>query len=293
MKVIQIFGILFMFFGLALNAQTKVDTLTNTKVIKLSKLGLQPSIVITKIQNSYCTFDVSTDALIQLSDNGVPSDVINEMMRVDAQSKNAIANQKNMKDPLTKRATGIYFYNPKDSIEPLRQVDPTVVSTNKSGGLGIALAQAYTMGLAREKVKSSLSGGNSHLQIEETSPVFYFYFERSEHRTADSWFFATATSPNEFVLAKLQENSNSRVLQVGDMNAYGGTSGVSNSSKIPFDYVKVSDGIYKVTFKESLKPGEYCFLYANATPTSFSNDKVFDFGIPKVEKPLWYKKNKP
>ena len=282
--------ILLALIGFRASAQTKTDTLTNAKVIKLSKLGLQPSIVITKIQNSYNIFDVSTDGLINLSDNGVPSEVINEMMRVDAQAKNALANKKDMKVPLTKRATGIYYYNPKDSIEPLKQVDPTVISTNKSGGLGIAMAQAYTMGLAREKIKSSLSGGNSHLQIEETSPVFYFYFERTADRTADSWFFATATSPNEFVLAKLSENSNNRVLQVGDMNAYGGTSGVSNGAKIPFDYVKVSEGIYKVTFKQPLKNGEYCFLYANATPTSFSNDKVFDFGIPKVEKQIKPKK---
>lgn len=290
MKKIQIITILLALISFDLSAQTKIDTLTNAKVIKLAKLGLQPSIVITKIQNSYTLFDVSTDGLINLSDNGVPSEVINEMMRVDAQAKNALANQKNMKDPLTKRATGIYYYNPKDSIEPLKQVDPTVVSTNKSGGLGIAMAQAYTMGLAREKIKSSLSGGASHLQIDETNPVFYFYFERTSDRTADSWFFATATSPNEFVLAKLSANSNNRVLQVGDMNAYGGTSGVSNDAKIPFDYLKVSEGIYKVTFKQPLKTGEYCFLYANATPTSFSNDKVFDFGIPKVDKQIKPKK---
>jgi len=284
MKKIHILTIALVLIGHAVSAQTKIDTLTNAKVIRLSKLGLQASVVITKIQNSYNLFDVSTDGLINLSDNGVSSDVINEMVRVEATSAMTAANKKDMKDPLTKRATGIYFYNPKDSIEPLRQVDPTVISTNKSGGLGIALAQAYTMGLAREKVKSSLSGGNSHLQIEETTPVFYFYFERNEHRTGDSWFFATATSPNEFVLAKLNENKNNRSLEVGDMNAYGGTSGVPNDAKISFDYVKVSEGIYKVTFKQALKTGEYCFLYANATPTSYSNDKVFDFGISKKGK---------
>ncbi len=284
MKNIQILTVCLTLLSFTISAQTKIDTLTNAKVIRLSKLGLQPSVVITKIQNSYTIFDVSTDGLINLSDNGVPSEVINEMMRVETQSKNAIANQRDLKDPLTKRGTGIYYYNPKDSIEPLRQVDPTVISTNKTGGLGIAVAQAYTMGLAREKIKSSLSGTNSHLQIEETSPVFYFYFESSASRNADSWFFATATSPNEFVLAKLDENKNNRDLKVGDMNAYGGTSGVPDKAKVPFDYVKVAEGIYKVTFKQPLKKGEYCFLYANATPTSYSNDKVFDFGIPKGEK---------
>lgn len=110
-------------------------------------------------------------------------------------------------------------------------------------------------------------------------PVFYFYFERSADRNPDSWFFAAATSPNEFVLVKLNENKNNRELVVGNVNAYGGTSGVPEKMKIQFDYVKVSEGIYKVTFKQPLVKGEYCFLYANATPTSFSNDKVFDFGI--------------
>lgn len=284
MKNIQILIICLTLLGFTGSAQTKIDTLTNAKVIKLSKLGLQPSVVITKIQNSYTIFDVSTDELINLSDNGVPSEVINEMMRVDAQSKKAIANQRDMNDPLTKRGTGIYYYNSKDSIEPMRQVDPTVVSTNKTGGVGTALGQVYGMGLAKEKIKSSLSGSTSHLQIEDNSPIFYFYFESNTNRTADSWFFATATSPNEFVLAKLDENKNNRQLVVGDMNAYGGTSGVRDNLKVPFDYVKVAEGIYKVTFKQPFKKGEYCFLYANATPTSYSNDKVFDFGIPKGDK---------
>lgn len=278
MKFSLLFSLL-AFIAAFANAQTKVDTLTNAKVIKLSQLGLQPSVIINKIQSSYPYFDVSTDALINLSENGVSADVINEMMKSDTQSKTAAANQKNMNDPLTKRTPGIYFYNPKDSTESLRQVDPTVISTNKSGGIGKSLANSYTLGLAKDKIKSNLSGAKSHLQIEETSPVFYFYFDISSSANAGNWFFATATSPNEFVLAKLDENKNYREMVVGDMNAYGGTSGVPHKIKVQFDYVKVSEGIYKISFKQPLIKGEYCFLYANATPTSFSNDKVFDFGI--------------
>lgn len=281
MKNIQILTIFLALFSLSANAQTKTDTLTNTKIIKLSKLGLQPSIIITKIQNSYAIFDVSTDGLINLSDNGVPSEVINEMVRIEAKASMESVNKKNQKDPLMKQKPGIYYYNPKDSIEPLKQVDPTVVSTNKTGGFGTALAQTYTMGLARAKVKSNLSGSTSHLQINENAPVFYFYFENNGNRSNDSWFFATASSPNEFVLVKLEDRNNNRELVVGDMNAYGGTSGVSDDVKVQFDYLKMSEGIYKVTFKQPLKKGEYCFLYANATPTSYSNDKVFDFSIPK------------
>lgn len=275
----HLFFSFFLFGVTCANAQTKVDTLTNATVIKLSNLGLQPSIVIAKIQGSYANFDVSTDALINLSENGVPADVINEMIKVDTQLKSTAANQKDMNDPLTKRTSGIYSYNPKDSTASLRQVDPTVISTNKSGGIGKALANRYTLGMAKDKIKSNLSGAKSHLQIEETSPVFYFYFDISSSANAGNWFFATATSPNEFVLVKLDEDKNHREMVVGDMNDYGGTSGVPDKIKVQFEYAKVSEGIYKVTFEEPLKKGEYCFLYANATPTSFSNDKVFDFGI--------------
>ena len=261
------------------NAQTKVDTLTNEKVIKLSKLGLQPSVIINKIQTSYTLFDVSTDGLINLSENGVSADVINEMMKIENEAQMANANQKDMNDPLTMRRTGIYFYNPEDSLKPIRRVDPTITTTTKSGGLGSAIARAYSYGVAMDYLISSLAGKNSRMQIDDPDPVFYFYFENNSNPDGDDWFFATATSPNEFVLVKLGTKKDSRVIAVGEANAYGSSTGISNKMKIPFDYEEVEDGIYKVTFKQPLAKGEYCFLYASSTPTRYSNNKVFDFGI--------------
>ena len=276
-KIITI--IILSFVTFFANAQTKVDTLTNEKVIKLSKLGLQPSVIVNKIQTSYTLFDVSTDGLINLSDNGVSADVINEMMKTDAKAQLTIANQKDLNDPKTMRKTGIYLYNPKDSVKIIRRVDPTVTSTNSSGGFGTALAQHYSYGLAKDKLKSNISGKNSKMQIIDTNPVFYFYFETNTNPGADDWFFATATSPNEFCLVKLDEKKDSREMVVGDANAYGSSSGISNKIKVSFDYEEVTEGIYKVTFKQPIEKGEYCFLYASSTPTRYSNNKVFDFGI--------------
>jgi len=260
-------------------AQTKVDTLTNEKVIKLSKLGLQPSVIINKIQTSYTLFDVSTDGLIKLSDNGVSADVINEMMKTENKAQMDAANEKDMNDPMTMRKAGIYFYNPKDNVKPIRRVDPAVTATNKSGGFGSALARAYSYGLSKDQLKSSLAGKNSKLQIDDPNPVFYFYFENNSNPDGGNWFFATATSPNEFVLVKLDIKKDSREMAVGEANAYGSSTGISNKVKIPFDYEEVGDDIYKVTFKQPLAKGEYCFLYASSTPTRYSNDKVFDFGV--------------
>ena len=272
---------LFAFVIAFANAQTKVDTLTNEKVIKLSKLGLQPSVIINKIQTSYTYFDVSTDGLINLSNNGVAAEVINEMMKTNTQAQMESANKKDMRDPATKRATGIYYYDSKDAEKPLKRVDPTIISTNKEGGFGSAMSRSLTYGIAKSEVKSNLSGANSHFQIEETSPVFYFYFQNNANPGADNWYFATATSPNEFVLVKMKERKDSREMAVGSANAYGSSSGISNKIKVQFDYTEIAEGIYKVTFKKPLEKGEYCFLYASATPARFNNNKVFDFGIPK------------
>lgn len=73
------------------NAQTKVDTLTNKKVIQLSKIGLQPTVIVNKVKTSITNFDVSTDALIDLSTNGVAPEVINEMMSTVTQKNTTVA----------------------------------------------------------------------------------------------------------------------------------------------------------------------------------------------------------
>ena len=285
MKTKFLITILLAFIGLSaclpwqVNAQLKYDTLTNKTIISLTKIGLPPATIISKIKTSVTSFDVSVDALVNLQANGVNGDVINEMIKIDESSNTSAEKQINSSNPNVMHKSGIYYYNPMDAAKPIRRVDPTVTSTNKSGGLGIALAQAYSYGIAKDKLKSDLAGKNSRMQINDPNPVFYFYFKNDTNPSGDDWFFATATSPNEFVLVKLDEKKDSREMVVGDANAYGSSSGISNKIKAPFDYEEVSEGIYKVFFKQPLKQGEYCFLFASTTPTRYSNNKVFDFGI--------------
>ena len=114
MKSKLFFAITLTFVSLIAYAQSKPDTLTNAKIIQLTKIGLQSSVIINKIQTSYTSFNVSTDALINLNSNGVSADVINEMMKTDTKVQMEVANQKDMNDPLTKRSAGIYYYDPKD-----------------------------------------------------------------------------------------------------------------------------------------------------------------------------------
>lgn len=276
--------LIFLILGLIIvnctySQQAKTDTLNNESIIQLTKIGLEPSVIAIKIKSSINFFDVSTNGLIELSKSGVAPEVINEMMKYETKKQEEIANYKDLNDPKTFRPTGIYYYNPANVDKPIRRVDPTVVSSGKSGGLGTAIAQSYTYGLASNKLVSIISGAKSKLEIDENSPVFYFYFEQSSTFKSDNWFFATATSPNEFVMVKLKAKKDSREVTIGSSNAYGSQSGISSKDKIPFEYTEEAPGIFKVFFKRPIDKGEYCFTYASSNPSRYSNDKVFDFSI--------------
>ncbi|NVN94787.1 MAG: hypothetical protein HXX18_05840 [Bacteroidetes bacterium] len=277
-----LFCIAFFFAFIYANAQ-QYDTLYNKTIISLTKMGLPAQTIISKINTSITSFDVSINALMDLQSNGVNGEVINVMIkRNDNANTKAVINV-NSKNPNEMHRPGIYYFDQNDKENPLKRVDATVTSTSKSGGFGVALAQAYTNGIANDNLVSAISGSNSHLQVKETNLTFYFYFENNANPNTDSWFFAQATSPNEFICVKLKEKRNRREMEVGSANAYGSTSGIPDKKKMPFEYEQVAEGIYKVSFKNPLKDGEYCFLYASATPTRYSNNKVFDFGILKKD----------
>ena len=62
-------------------SQTKIDTLKNETIIKLTKSKLPESVITQKINTSFCSFDVSVDGLIKLKENQVSDSVINLMIQ--------------------------------------------------------------------------------------------------------------------------------------------------------------------------------------------------------------------
>jgi hypothetical protein len=61
-------------------AASQTETLTNMRIIEMTKAGLAPEIILVKIRSSTDRFDISTDALIQLKKEGVKDDVISAMV---------------------------------------------------------------------------------------------------------------------------------------------------------------------------------------------------------------------
>lgn len=278
--LLKLLGILFLLFSFPAFSQTNQDVLTNETVTTLFKKGLGSSIIINKIKSSKTAFDVSTEALIKLKEEGLPDDIVSEMIESASKNKTEVVN---LNDPLTRHNPGIYFFNPNDADKALVRIDPTVVSAGKSGGFGQALANSYSYGLANIKTTSVISGPNAHKQLSGNSITFYFYIQAENSNMgrsgASNWWFTTASSPNEFALVKLDQKKDSRQFDTGKSNAYGSSVGIDEKKKIQFNYSEVAEGIFKITITGDLKPGEYCFIYTGATPSMYSNDKVFDFGI--------------
>ena len=62
------------------------SALTNEDVIKLVKAGLPSAVVLAKISSSRTDFDTSVDALVALSAEGIPADVLTAMAEADKQA---------------------------------------------------------------------------------------------------------------------------------------------------------------------------------------------------------------
>ena len=284
---------LFVLFSIAItcvNAQdmpaTKTETLDNKTVISLTKIGLPPTTIISKIKTSAANFDVSIDALINLQSNNVNGEVINEMIKRDELAKKEALKTMNSSNPNEMHAPGIYYYNPNNKEKPVIKVDAAVIGSNqvKSSNAGAFVPYGGFIPSTSEG-KSSLSNAHAHLEISEPNPVFYFYFEHNDLPDANGWWFATATSPNEFVLVELYDDKNNgnRYFKTGSSKSgIGGessSSGIPEKDKVSFDYTQVSEGIYKVTFSKPLAKSDYCFVYGSSAPKTYNNNKVFDFYI--------------
>jgi len=253
------------------------EVLTNSSVIDMLTKKLPSSIIMGKIKSAKNTFNVDTDALLLLTENGVPEEIINAMIEAANDNNRKLIvldpnNPKDMHDP------GIYYYKKTGENIEMVKIDPTIYSQNKSKGV---LAMTLTYGLAKIKTTVTLDGKSSRLRLDETKPEFYIYLDISGNQPSGTgeWWFSTASSPNEFLLVRLDQNKKTREVVTGSANIAGTSVGVDDKNKAVFKTEKIGKGIFRIYFDEPLQ-GEYCFMYAGNVPTGFTIlDKVYDFGI--------------
>jgi len=79
-----------------ISAQQNGELLNNEKIVKMVKAGLGDNVIIEKIRRSATAFDVSTDKLIELKNQGISDIVLEAMIKVtpkDISNQNTTSNQ--------------------------------------------------------------------------------------------------------------------------------------------------------------------------------------------------------
>jgi len=257
--------------------------ITNQTVLDMVKAKLPADLIVTKIQTSSANFDLSTDALVKLTQSGVPSDVIKAMMEksaaLAATGTASAAAPSDPNDPNSPHDPGIYVFYSDGRQRKMVMLEPTVYTQGKSHGV---FASAMTYGIAKVKWNAVVRNAHANVHISDQNPVFYFYFEEKSAGLSHASFGGTST-PNEFTLLKFEVKKDARETAVMKMNAFGASSGTDDKANIPFTFEKLKPGVYKVTPKAALANGEYCFLGAGeggayAAGAAQAN-RLFDFGV--------------
>ncbi|MFT3705422.1 MAG: hypothetical protein QM802_23840 [Agriterribacter sp.] len=291
-------------------AQT-TEVLNNKSIIELSSAGMSKKIILSKIENSTCKFTTDTKSLIALKKGGVDEEIIDAMVNkmsdtgaapaaaasgtkpskpsstaasasskpeTDAVSYTPSASSSKAIGLLKAEGSGIYYYQASEG--KIYELDPTVFSQAKNN----SWATALSYGFAKSSKVMSVSGSEANVQFKTPNPVFYFYFDpenKSLNAQAPTWF-ASVSSPNEFLLIKFENKKvkNSRAVTTASSNAYEQAQGIDDKFKTAFKFKKLEKGIYELYFEKGLEPGEYGFMYAGATATNGgSSPRVYDFGV--------------
>jgi len=272
MKAIKIIIVFTLMLQSEISFSQNISILTNKKVIEMAKVGFSEQIIVAKINSSQCAFNLELDSMILLKSNGVSDGIIAAMMN----AKQVSLAESNSDNPNEMHNSGIYYY---DSIAPfgekVKQLDENVISQKKASG-----ATIYGIPVSNSSIV--VDGAQSHFVIDlNNSPDFYFYFknDNSNNSLNESGFKSyNATTPNQFslILFSVNSSSNQRSVQTSSGTGFTESSGISSKYKVQFEYKKMSDGLYKVFFKNPLKAGEYAFIYSGS---SGYNNKIFDFSI--------------
>ena len=275
-------------FGTISAVTAQDEVMTNDEVISLTKAGLAGSVIIGKIRTSKSNFDMSTDALIKLKQSGVGDDVVGAMLEAKSGRSAAappsssgaapVGPTGDPNDPMSKKNYGIYMYEERDGQRKMTQLQANVSGQNRTGGMFTASITPF--GLGKVKTKTNLPGRSAAMQINDTSPVFYFYLDNTTGGLNPS--SGIPATPNEFTLVRFNQRSDNREVTISKSNSWGAKGGLSDEYVVSLKAEDLGNGIFKVTPGVELKKGEYGFMLLNSGNSNTAagvGAKFFDFGV--------------
>ena len=257
----------------------QAETLDNNAIISLSHAGLSDGLIIDKINSVACNYDVSVDRILELKRVGLSESVIGAMVRRCATlgQQRGLAGDDSSSDPKVRHSPGIYAMENWTTPAKLQILRPSKASGVRSSGNG---SIAFPM-----KTILVMRGATGHVQIQDTTPEFYFYFNPSDEKVSDFGMenSMAAQSPDEFSAIRFKPKGSDREVVIGKFSAYGNVAvgvrrGIDPKYIIPFQALEVSSGVFKVSFDKPLAAGEYAFVFTGGA----ENTRIYDFSVSET-----------
>lgn len=254
------------------------EPLSKQSVLQLSRVGLGDAAIVAKIEADKVDFDLSTDEMIALKDQGVSSEIIAAI--IGNRYVKAVAPSLVSPDPAVPHPAGLYvFYDGGDNAR-MKKMEPTVTNQAKTGGI---FGYALTGGLASMSVKAAIQNETSRFPVNQ-KPKFYFFSADSNGNDSSAWASGANTvvnSPAELTLVQLMKKKGRREARVGSMNIGGAKTGVMDKDRLEFTHKMVRPGVYVMEVSKALEPGEYGFIYSlsGGGAGGAMTARIFDFTV--------------
>jgi len=256
----SLFGVFFLVFCSFAIAQ---QAMNNDAVVKMVKAGLSDDLIITTINASPGTYDVSADGIIALKAAGVDDKVVAAIVAKAAgpaapPAASAPAPAASGRPPGIDDV-GAYY---KDKNGAWIALMPEVVNF-KTGGVMKSIASA---GIVKGDINGHIQGREAKLKL--TFPVVL------------AVYVPEGTDITEYQLLHLRPNSDSREFR----SVTGGVMHVSGGVKrdlIDYQPEKLAPRVYEITLDPSLGRGEYGLLPPGAFGSSNmgSSGKIYSMSI--------------
>lgn len=240
---------------------SRQPALHNDTIVKMSKAGLDDSVILQTIQTQPGAYDTAPDDLIALKNAGVSQRVIMAMQARNAGL--ALHPGRNVVNPAPLAAgvddIGVYYQDKDGQWVPLK----TERVQFKSSGW---LKNAATDGLIKQDMNGHLDGHSSPLSLPTGVHLLIYA--------------PAGTQAEEYDFLRLDQHSGSRDFRVKTGGLFHSETG-SQRNELEFHPVKIAKDMYTFTVPADIEKGEYGVLPPGSSnvPGISNAGKIFTFSI--------------
>jgi hypothetical protein len=252
------------FAGLLAPIVDAAEVLTNEAIVSMVKAGLSEDLIIMKITSSPNTFDLSTNNLVTLKQQGVSEAILKAMVQTEGQTqgtkKETAKETPAVPTPPYPGAPPPYPMPPPEVVQQYLQhlgppaqlvllrdgklIEMDYVAGSLQQSVGNAFKRAFAMSLHHE-ASLIIQGDSAKFRIPEKVPVFRF-LGNPEGRLALVSFVKDSERNIRYVVLYRKLGSTEWVTKPG-----------GKGEEIAIDSKREQDGYYTITPKTDLPSGEY------------------------------------